>query len=182
MQTSRKARLTFGTSSASQYELLGEAAAYMRRANIPSDTVERFQGDSMANPPSIQRFYADDYKEAPPWFKQRFLNTLNLFVFPTYNALNKNLTIGENINQGYTTISLTGSVTATDNTASFLNPIEGNPTGVDVVNVQIVGTPTQEYPTAAVQVFWSFDGSSIQIGAVTGLANSVNYELTLRVE
>lgn len=136
----------------------------------------------MASPPSIQRFYADDYKEAPSWFKQRFLNTLNLFVFPTYNALNKNLTISENLNQGYVTISVTGSVTPTNNTASFLNPIAGNPTGVDVVNVQITGTPTQEYPSAAVQVFWSFDGTSIQIGAVTGLANGIAYSLTLRVE
>lgn len=136
----------------------------------------------MASPPSIQRFYSDDYKEAPNWFKQTFLNTLNLFVFPTYNALNKNLTISENLNQAYTTIAVTGSVTATNNTASFLNPIEGEPTGVDVVNVQIVGTATQQYPSAAVQVFWSFDGSAIQIGAVTGLANAISYEITLRVE
>jgi hypothetical protein len=136
----------------------------------------------MGSPPSIQRFYADDYKEAPTWFKQRFLATLNLFVFPTYNALNKNLTIAENLNQGYFTISVVGSSTPTNNTASFLNPIEGNPTGVDVVNVQITGTPTQQYPSAAVQVFWSFDGTSIQIGAITGLADNVNYSLTLRVE
>lgn len=136
----------------------------------------------MASPPSIQRFYSDDYKEAPDWFKKTFLNTLNLFVFPTYNALNKNLTISENINQGYTTISITGSSTPTNNTASFLNPIEGDPTGVDVVNVQIVGTPTQQYPSAAVQVFWSFDGTSIAIGAITGLSDGVSYQITLRVE
>ncbi len=136
----------------------------------------------MASPPSIQRFYSDDYKEAPDWFKKTFLNTLNLFVFPTYNALNKNLTISQNINQGYVTISVTGSATPTNNTASFLNPIDGDPMGVDVVNVQITGTPTPTYPSAAIQVFWTFDGSSIQIGAITGLANGVSYTLTLRVE
>lgn len=136
----------------------------------------------MGSPPSIQRFYSDDYKEAPDWFKKTFLNTLNLFAFPVYNALNKNLTVGENLNFGYATIALTGSSTPTNNTASFLNPIEGTPTGVDVVNVQITGTATQTYPTAAVQVFWSFDGSSITIGAITGLADTVNYNLTLRVE
>jgi hypothetical protein len=136
----------------------------------------------MASPPSIQRFYADDYKEAPSWFKERFLATLNLFVFPAYNALNKNLTISENLNMGFVTISVTGSATPTNNTASFLNPIQGDPTGVDVVNVQIVDTPTQQYPSAAVQVFWSFDGTSIVVGAITGLANGVNYQITLRVE
>ena len=136
----------------------------------------------MASPPSIQRFYADDYKEAPSWFKQRFLNTLNLFVFPTYNALNKNLSVVDNLNQGYSTISLTGSATPTNNTASFLSPIQGDPKGVDVVNVQIVGTATQQYPTTAVQVFWSFDGTSIMIGSITGLADNVNYQITLRVE
>jgi hypothetical protein len=136
----------------------------------------------MASPPSIQRFYSDDFKEAPDWFKKNFLNTLNLFVFPVYNALNKNLTVASNLNQGYATISLVGSSTPTNNVASFLNPIEGAPTGVDVVNVQITGTPTQEYPSAAVQVFWSFDGSSITVGAVTGLADGINYTLTLRVE
>ena len=136
----------------------------------------------MASPPSIQRFYSDDYKEAPAWFKQTFLNTLNLFVFPVYNAINKNLTVGENLNQGYATITLVGSSTATNNTASFLNPIQGNPTGVDVVNVQITGTPTQTYPTSAIQVFWTFDGTSINIGSITGLADNVNYSITLRVE
>lgn len=136
----------------------------------------------MASPPSIQRFYSDDYKEAPTWFKSTFLNTLNLFVFPTYNALNKNLTVDDNLNQGYSTITIVGSSTATNNTASFLNPIQGDPTGVDVVNVQITGTPTQEYPTAAVQVFWTFDGTSIAIGSVTGLSDGVTYSIILRVE
>ena len=136
----------------------------------------------MASPPSIQRFYSDDYKEAPNWFKQSFLNTLNLFVFPVYNALNKNLTVASNLNQAYETIQVTGNATATSNTASFLNPIEGNPTGVTVVDVQITGTPTQTYPTSAIQVFWTFDGSSIQIGSITGLSNGVLYSITLKVE
>ncbi len=107
----------------------------------------------MASPPSIQRFYSDDYKEAPDWFKKTFLNTLNLFVFPVYNALNKNLTVDSNLNQGYITISLTGSSTPTNNTASFLSPIQGDPVGVDVVNVQIIDTATPSYPSAAIQVF-----------------------------
>lgn len=136
----------------------------------------------MGSPPSIQRLYSDDYKEAPTWFKSRFLNTLNLFVFPVYNALNKNLTVGENLNQAYVTISVVGSSTPTDNVASFLNPIQGNPTGVTAVNVVIVSTPTPTYPTAAVQVFWSFDGTSIQIGAVTGLSDDVLYDIALRIE
>lgn len=136
----------------------------------------------MASPPSIQRFYSDDYKESPDWFKKTFLNTLNLFVFPVYNALNKNLTVLSNLNQGYATISLTGSVTPTNNTASFLNPIQGDPAGVVVVNVQITGVSVPTYPSSAIQVFWSFDGTSIQVGAITGLANSINYSLTLRVE
>jgi hypothetical protein len=136
----------------------------------------------MASVPSIQRFYSDDYKAAPDWFKKTFLNTLNLFVFPTYNALNKNLTVGENINQAYETISLTGNSTPTNNTTSFLNPIEGAPTGVTVLNVTIAGTPTTQYPTAAVQVFWTFDGTSVNIGSITGLTTGVSYQLTLRVE
>ncbi len=136
----------------------------------------------MASPPSIQRFYSDDYKEAPNWFKSTFLNTLNLFVFPTYNALNKNLTVTENLNQGYATVSLTGDVTATNNTASFLSPIEGDPVGVVVVNAVVTGVATPTFPTAAIQVYWSFDGTSINIGSVTGLSNGVLYELTLRVE
>lgn len=136
----------------------------------------------MASPPSIQRFYSDDYKEAPTWFKTTFLSTLNLFVFPTYNALNKNLTITDNLNQDYQTITLTGSSTPTNNTSSFLNPIQGNPTGLTVVNVQITGTPTQVFPTTTVQAFWTFDGTSISIGSITGLSDGVSYSITLRVE
>lgn len=136
----------------------------------------------MASPPSIQRFYSDDYKEAPNWFKQTFLNTLNLFVFPTYNALNKNLTVIENLNMGYITISLTGDATAINNTASFLSPIEGDPVGVTVINVVVTGVAVPTFPTAAIQVYWTFDGTSISIGSITGLSNSVLYNITLRVE
>lgn len=136
----------------------------------------------MASPPSIQRFYSDDYKEAPAWFKSTFLSTLNLFVFPTYNALNKNLTVDANLNQAYETITVTGNSTPANNTASFLNPIQGNPTGLTVVNVQITNTPTPTFPTAPVQAFFSFDGTSINIAAITGLSNGVVYQITLRVE
>ena len=136
----------------------------------------------MASPPSIQRFYSDDYKEAPSWFKSTFLNTLNLFVFPTYNALNKNLSVADNLNEGYATITVTGNSTPANNVASFLNPIQGAPTGVTVVNVQITGTPTQTWPAAAIQAFFTYDGTSIQIGSITGLSNGVVYEITLKVE
>lgn len=136
----------------------------------------------MASPPSIQRFYSDDYKEAPSWFKSNFLNTLNLFVFPTYNALNKNLSVADNLNQNYETITVTAGAAATDNTASFLNPIEGTPTGLTVVNVQVLGVATTTYPTAVIQAFWTFDGTSIQIGSIVGLTNGTQYQITLRVE
>jgi hypothetical protein len=136
----------------------------------------------MASPPSIQRFYSDDYKDAPTWFKNNFLNTLNLFVFPTYNALNKNMTVGDNLDQAYETISVTGGAAATDNTASFLNPIQGNPNGLSVINVQVTGSPTQVYPTATVQAFFTFDGTSINIGSIVGLTNGVSYDITLKVE
>lgn len=136
----------------------------------------------MAQPPSVQRLYSDDYKGAPNWFKLAFLNTLNLFVFPVYNALNKNLTMGQNLNEMPVTFQLTGSATPTNNTISFISPIQGDPIGVNVINVQITGVPTTTYPTAAVQCFWSFDGTSIQIGAITGLSNGVNYSITVRVQ
>ena len=136
----------------------------------------------MASPPSITRLYSDDFKDAPAWFKQRFLNSLNLFMFPVYNALNKNLTIGDNLNQNHATITLVGSSTPANNVASFLNPIQGTPQGVDVVNVQITGTPTPSYPASAIQVFWTFDGTSINIGSITGLADNVTYQITMRVE
>jgi hypothetical protein len=136
----------------------------------------------MASPPSIQRFYSDDYKEAPTWFKSTFLNTLNLFVFPVYNAVNKNLTVADNLNQGYETITITGNSTPTNNVASFLNPIQGDPTGVTVVNVQVIDTPTPTFPSAAIQAFFTFDGTSINIGSITGLSNGVNYQITLKVE
>ena len=103
-------------------------------------------------------------------------------MFPTYNALNKNLTVGDNINQAYETITVTGNSTPANNTTSFLNPIQGNPSGVTVINVQIQDIPTPSYPAAAIQVFWSFDGTSISIGSITGLTTGVIYEITLKVE
>ena len=143
---------------------------------------ERFTNTNMASPPSISRFYSDDYKDAPTWFKGNFLNTLNLFVYPTYNALSKNLTVTDNLNMDYYTFSLTGSATATKNVVNFLSPIQGTPVGVTIVDVQVIGVPTQTYPTTAIQCYWTFDGTSINIGSITGLSNGVVYQITVRVE
>jgi len=62
--------------------------------------------------PVFRRFSAGDYSTAPEWLAQIF-NPLNTFAETTVATLNKNLTIGQNVQgQKYST-SFTSSATST---------------------------------------------------------------------
>jgi hypothetical protein len=136
----------------------------------------------MASPPSVGRFFAEDYRDAPAWFKSKFLSTLNLFAFPTFTALNSGIT-AENLNVQFYSTTFVGSATATSNAFSFQSAIQGTPVAVTLAQIQVVGAATPTYISSAVSVAnWSYTGSTITIHSIPGLSNSVHYKLTLRVE
>lgn len=136
----------------------------------------------MATPPSIKRFYAEDYKDAPTWFKTRFLNTLNLFSFPVYTALNGDID-ESNLNIQYFTFTLVGSSTATNNVVSFQSTIQGQVHGITLMSAVITGVATPTYLTAAPAIAsWTISGTTLTIQSIAGLSDNVTYKITVKVE
>lgn len=135
---------------------------------------------SMSNLPTLQRFDAGDYKEAPSWFIQKFLNALNLFTQPTYNILNQGIQVMNNTAQEIYSFSLTSGAAATNNTYSFTpKKFAGKPNGVvlgQCYNASAV------VPTAIgnpVTFDWYWNGSQIKILAIYGLSNGSTYNFSL---
>ncbi len=136
----------------------------------------------MATPPSVKRFYGEDYKDAPAWFRTKFLNTLNLFSFPVYTALNGDID-ASNLNIQYYTFSIAGSATATSNVVSFKTTISGTVHGVSLMSAVITGAATPTFLTTAPAVAsWTVSGNEITIQSITGLSNSTTYNITIKVE
>lgn len=137
---------------------------------------------SLTNLPTIQRFDAGDYKEAPSWFTQKFFQALNLFVQPTYNILNSGVQIMSNTAQEIYTFTLTAGAAATNNTFAFTpRKFVGKPNGV--ILGQCYNT-TAGVPTAIgnpVTFDWYWDGAQVKILAIYGLTSTVQYSFNLYI-
>ena len=134
------------------------------------------------NLPTIQRIYADDFRQAPDWFRNEFIRTFNLFSQPIYNILNQGVNVMENTLEDFYTFTLTSTgVPATDKLSFIPKKFFGKPTGVilcqcvaNTATVQAIGNP--------VTFDWVYgSGGTIQILAIYGLTVGVQYSLTVRI-
>lgn len=139
----------------------------------------------MAKLPLGERISREDFSDVPKDFEpilERLLVQLNGFLTTVYDALNKNLTVGDNIVGQYKSIRLTAGATADDNTFTFTHTLRQKPTGVTIValtQVASVYTPI----TSAFSCSWHLsDQNLIVIDAIPGLTNGEKYDLTVRVE
>jgi hypothetical protein len=133
-----------------------------------------------SNLPTIQRFYTEDYKEAPTWFLDKFIPTLNLYAAPVYAVLNGGIDIAGNTKEEiYQT-----SITAQGLTNSFTftpKKFVGSPNGIEVGHcVPHTSVPT---PNAGpVFVDWSSTGKgTINVLKMHNLTAGVTYDLTFRI-
>lgn len=135
---------------------------------------------SQSNLPTLQRFDAGDYKEAPSWFTQKFLNAMNLFVQPVYSILNKGIDITQNTAQENYSFTLTAGVASTNNTFVFTpRKFVGKPSNVVLGQCynNSAGVPTAV--GGAVTFDWYWTGSQISILAIYGLTNGTSYSFNL---
>lgn len=142
-------------------------------------------GNAMAKLPLIDRISREDFTDVPKEFEpilDRLLFQINSFFTTTYDALNKNLTLGDNIVGMYKTLRVTAGAAANNNTINFTHTLKVKPTGVTIVAVAQVGS-SYTVLTSAVWCNWhlGIDGQ-INIDAITGLTNTKQYDITFRVE
>ena len=136
----------------------------------------------MARLPLIKRILKEDLPEAPDWVT-RLLYPLNLFFENVYNALDGNITFGENIESQSKQITFTTSSTydgsqANFETISFPNELRRAPNGLILLQItQIEGTFTSI--TTAPFVNWLNVNNIINIYLITGLTASKSYRLKI---
>jgi hypothetical protein len=129
--------------------------------------------------PSIQRFQKQNYQGSPDWFT-RFLGDLNSFTEIIWNILNKNLTVGDNLDaQVFSTTILAGAA-AVNNALSFQSTLKHTPTTVLVAQVADQAAYSAPF-SSAVFPTWTFSGSTVSITGISGLTSGHTYSITFIV-
>ena len=129
--------------------------------------------------PTIKKILREDLKDAPSWVNG-LVDPLNTFMETTYQALNKNITLNDNIASFTTELTYrTVSTYPTDQpTQSFMNILKTRPFGVQLL--QILDKSTYLPPTGAVGALpWILNGNQIVIHPITGLAADKTYIVRL---
>jgi hypothetical protein len=132
--------------------------------------------------PVFRRFSISDYPKAPEWLANMF-GPLNVFAETTVTTLNKNLTIGQNV-QG---LKFTTPVT-TDG-AGLISPVVFQYTGGGQPNCCLIGQIRKSDGTAITAAYaitdWYLNLNSnpfsVVINKIVGLDPSTRYEMTFLV-
>lgn len=140
-------------------------------------------GNTQSNLPTITRLFAEDYKDAPDWFKSKFVSTMNLFMQPIYGILNQGVDVTSNTKMEEYVFQFTcNSATASSNTYNFQpRKFVGKPFGVIVA--QCYNT-IPAIPTAIgnpVTIDWYFSGNTVYILAIYGLTSGQIYNISLLI-
>lgn len=140
----------------------------------------------MAELPSIRRIVREDIKNAPDWIES-LIGPLNGFMEEIYNALDRDLTIGQNLRGAIKSISF--KTRSTYGTASPLtngwevqkisNPMQVKPQLVIIGNV--IDKDTFLPITSPVSLSWDFLDGIIRINYVAGLQADKRYEINLLI-
>jgi len=129
--------------------------------------------------PTITRFQKQNYPGSADWFT-RFMQDINSFTEIVWNTLNKNITIGDNLDAQVYTFTVIAGADATKNTLSFASTLKHSPLAVLVAGV----TDKTAYSTAllnAVGLQWTFASPTITITGIAGLVNTHTYQMTVIV-
>jgi hypothetical protein len=106
-------------------------------------------------------------------------DSINVFAEEVLNALNKKITVDDNLNMEYKEVDVT--VTAAGipiNTLQYKISLQGRIRGVVVVKAENL-TTTGVYPTGAPFITFSINNDIITVNHITGLIANNKYRLTL---
>ncbi len=140
-------------------------------------------GNTVTNLPTISRLFAEDYKDAPSWFANNFISTMNLYMTPIYGILNQGVDVTTNTRmEEYSFTFSCNSGTASSNTYNFTpRKFIGKPFGVIVAQCynSTVASPT--FIGNPVTIDWYFSGNKVYILAIYGLTSGQTYSISLLV-
>ena len=123
----------------------------------------------------LKRFLVEDFPSQQAWIGE-LLNPLNQAFEQLSQAMNKSLTIADNLDAETQEITFTGSDTVT-----FKVLTKNRPKGVIVSNFVTVSGAA---PTAAVQPVWSYNSTEQTVTINSwfgGLSSTAKYRVTLFV-
>lgn len=108
-------------------------------------------------------------------------NPFNNFGRQITNALNNNqITVGDNLNEQYKTITVTVDATgAPVQTCTYKSTLSTKTVGIVVISATNV-TSSNTYPTAAPFCSWIDQSGSVTISNISGLQANNQYTLVLR--
>lgn len=130
--------------------------------------------------PTIKKILREDVKEAPSWVNG-LIDPLNAFMETVYQALNKNLTLTENV-ASFTTEIIYKTVSTyptSQGTFDFQSTLRTRPIGVMLM--QIYDKSNYTPPPGPVYIPWTSQGSQIVLDTITGLEASKSYLIRLVV-
>lgn len=109
-------------------------------------------------------------------------NSINPFSEDIQNALNKNLTVDDNLNMEYKQLEFTVRDTGLPvNTTQFKTIVTGKIRGITVERVENL-TNTGAFPTGAPFITYNQNDRLITIQHITGLSAGYKYRVTLLIK
>lgn len=129
--------------------------------------------------PSQKKILREDLRDAPPWITN-VIDPVNSFMESVYQALNKNITVTENISSfiqelNYTTTSAYPTATP----IFFKNTLKSRAIGVLVL--QAYDKTTYTPAPGPVYVPWVEVNTGIEVLSITGLEASKSYLIRLLI-
>lgn len=129
--------------------------------------------------PTIKKIMREDLKNAPDWVG-RLIDPVNSFMESVYTALNKNITLYDNISSFIKEVTYKTPATyptGVEN-VSFLNELRTRATGVVILQAYENATYT---PVSIGNIAWVESTAGIVIYPVTGLAPDKTYTIRFAV-
>ncbi len=129
--------------------------------------------------PVVKRILREDLKGAPDWVNF-IIDPFNSFADTIYQALNKNITLSENVRCFIKEITYkTTSAYPVADDIQFMNDLKVKATGVQVLQA----VDRSDYTPAPGPVYapWTEDNGNIIIRSITGLEASKLYTIRLLI-
>lgn len=129
--------------------------------------------------PSQKKILREDLKDAPNWIEP-LISVVNNFMENVYQALNRNITLTENVSCFIKEmVYITPSTYPTMENVEFMSSLKTKAIGVTLL--QAVDRSTYVPATGPVYVPWVEDNSNIVIYPIQGLQANKTYNIRLLV-
>lgn len=136
-------------------------------------------GSRMSKIQSFKRIIKEDYEEQYRALIDKFGSGINTFTDDVYNALNKGISIEDNLNQAKQTIKVTVDASGTPNPQlQIKSGLKTACYGIQVVRA-INTTNSKINPTSQPLLSFSENNLVLTINNITGLQASNTYQLYL---